>query len=151
MIAIKHNRRIKALGTAIFVNYSRNILRFPTCVINVSGVDKEGDIWFLITKPYDHICDFDKKFPAELQFYNKHYNYYITVTGVATITSSEWNERTYLSPLISECGDRQTAVSFRIVTRKYHYSKKISKTRFTERISNFITNFLLTNPIHIPG
>lgn len=78
MIVVKHiyflNRQIKTLGTAIFSNDSRNILKFPTCLINVLGADTKGNVWFIVRKPFDDISDFDQNCPAGLQFYNKNFN-----------------------------------------------------------------------------
>src|SRR5690349_15820961 len=107
MISIQYmtvlDQKIKTLGTAIFSNDSRNLLKFPTCLINVLDADKIGNVWFIVRKPYDDISDFDEIFPAGLQLYNRKFNYHIDLIGKATIIA-DYKE------------DHETLIRFGILT-----------------------------------
>jgi hypothetical protein len=132
------NHRIKTLGTAIFSNDSRNILKFPTCLIKVLEADTKGNVWFIIRKPFDDISDFDQNCPAGLQFYNKKINYYITLSGIATIMADKKE-------------DREILMKFRTLTATCYYCKRKSSMRLINRVINLINNYFATkSPLHLP-
>ena len=118
--------RIEKLKTAIFYNSSQSLLKFPTCIIKITGFDESGNIWFTVKKPYDDITDFDSDFQAELQFYNKSYSFYITVYGKATIIPEK------------NVSADEALIRFRIFKAKYYYSKRKVRTRFN--ITGFISS-----------
>ena len=124
---------IKNLGTAIFSDFSTSILKFPTCVITISNIDKSGNIWFHIKKPYEDISGFDKEFSAQLQFYNKNYNYHITAHGNATIILKENELAT------DQSAGNETLIRLRIFNAEYCYSRKNGKTDSGNYINKLIT------------
>jgi hypothetical protein len=140
MTAEKHinfiNNRIEKLQTAIFYNFSKSLIRFPTCLIKITGADGSGNIWFAVKKPYADITDFDKEFPAQLQFYNKRYAFYITVHGRAIIIPE--NDR---------CSD-EALIRFRIFNVEYYYSKRKAKTGFNHLVADFITSLFTVEREH---
>lgn len=81
--------KIRNLRTAIFFDDSQAILKIPTSIITVSDVDKSGNIWFSVKKPYQDMSGLDNRFFSQLQFYNKMCNYFITIHGHATIEEQE--------------------------------------------------------------
>lgn len=119
---------IEKLNTAIFYNFSKSLLKFPTCIIKVTGFDENGHIWFAIKKPYEDITDFDNEFPAQLKFYNKMYRFYITVYGKATLIRDQ------------EMQDNNAYIRFRIFNADYHCSKMNIKPRF--KLKDFINALL---------
>jgi hypothetical protein len=120
------SNRIGKLNTAIFYNFSNSLLKFPTCIIKVTGFDKYGNLWFAVKKPYQDITGLDKEFPAQLNFYNKMHRFYVTVNGKAT--------------LIPDKGIHadQAYIRFRIFYADYYCSKKNIKSRF--KIADFLIN-----------
>lgn len=51
-------------------------------------MDEEGHMWFECKGPIIYVQDNDHSFPARLHFYRKGYNYYMDVSGSATIVNS---------------------------------------------------------------
>ncbi len=112
------SKKIEKLNTAIFYNFSKSLLKFPTCIIKVTGFDENGNIWFAVKKPYEDITDFDNEFPAQLNFYNKMYTFYVNVYGKATLIRDQKMQAD------------NAYIRFRIFNADYYCSKKNIKTRF---------------------
>ncbi|AEW00584.1 hypothetical protein A4D02_24980 [Niastella koreensis] len=141
MIAIKHmafvHQKIKTLGTAIFSNDSRNILKFPTCLIYALEADEKGNVWFIVRKPFDDISDLDENCPAGLQFYNKNCNYHLDLFGTATIIADYKD-------------DHETLIRFSTLTYKYHHCKKKRTSSYITRGIQFINDFFsIRPPLHL--
>jgi hypothetical protein len=112
-------RGMDKLGTAIFSNDSKSILRLPTSIIKLAGVDT-GLIWFTISNPYEDMNGLDQIFPAQLQFYRKYFDYHIVAYGEATIIL-DGNEckgigSTYIPPTRSR---RDILIRFKVVKAEY--------------------------------
>jgi len=134
---------IKDLGTAIFFDFNPSILKFPTSVITVSNVDRSGNIWFTVKKPYKDISGFRKEFFAQLQFYNKNYDYYIIVQGKATIIINEKErptDRTVGKPVTAY---NETLIRLRIFNAEYFCSRKNERPGFSgyiDKVANWLLN-----------
>jgi len=111
------NNNIKKLQTAIFYNFSDSILRFPACIIHEISSDKNGQLLFLLQKPYRDISDFDNSFAGQLHFYNKHFDYYIIVYGNASIVGGK------------DLWAKEAQISFNIVHATYHHCQKLTTPR----------------------
>lgn len=82
-------RKIGALRSAIFYNYSDAILRLRPSIVSVEKIDENGEISFHVKKPFRDTSGMDKVFPAHLYCYKKNAGYFVQVYGRATITSQE--------------------------------------------------------------
>ncbi|MDP4149765.1 MAG: hypothetical protein Q8927_05315 [Bacteroidota bacterium] len=112
-------RGMERLGTAIFSNESRSILRLPTSIIKIAGIDT-GLVWFTARAPYEDLNGLDRTFPAQLQFYRKYFDYYIVADGDATIIL-DGNEcrgigSTYI-PVTGRNGD--LVIRFKVIKAEY--------------------------------
>jgi len=58
-------------------------VKLPTHVISETEIDAEGQIWFVIPKPAQHIEAFDKEIPAKLDYFQKGKEFFVKVTGTA--------------------------------------------------------------------
>lgn len=126
---------IEKLNTAIFYNFSNSLLKFPACIIRVTGFDENGNLWFAVKKPYEDITGLDKEFPAQLNFYNKIHRFYVTVYGKAT-----------LIPDKGMYAD-QAYIRFRIFNACHYCCKKKIKPRI--KIADFLNNlFSFENAEH---
>lgn len=83
------SRKMKKLRTAIFFDYSPAILKIPTSIITVSGVDELGNIWFTVKKPYQDMSGVEDRFFSQLQLYNKSCSYFIIIHGHAIIVTDK--------------------------------------------------------------
>src|SRR6202521_381646 len=82
--------KIKELENALFMSESNALVSLPTHIVRVSEVDEEGNIWFIIPKPTQVIESFSKEMPAKLDFFKKGKDFFVKVSGVATIV---WSAR----------------------------------------------------------
>jgi general stress protein 26 len=79
--------RIRQIGSAIFFNQSDSILKLPTSLVNTLLVDDYGYVWFFVKKPKQYIQEFEKGFPARLDFFKKGVDYFLQVTGKGSAVS----------------------------------------------------------------
>lgn len=90
--------KIMELQSALFFTESSSLVKLPTHVISESEVDAEGQIWFVIPKPAQHIEAFDKEIPAKLDYFKKGNDSFVKITGIASlITDAAEIENTSLS------------------------------------------------------
>jgi len=75
--------KIMELQSALFFTESLSIVKLPTHVISDVEVDMEGNIWFAIPRPVQHIDAFDKKISAKLDFFKKGQDFFVKVRGTA--------------------------------------------------------------------
>jgi len=92
IIAVMTNKDIRFLGnkmeqlrTALFVNDSMALQKFPVSLIRMVKMDNAGNMVFSLARPYEDMNGFDRKFPAHLHVYNKNRDYYIEAAGNASI------------------------------------------------------------------
>lgn len=76
---------IRHLGTALFTNSSRSLIKLPTDVVRDAITDHAGNLWFKVSTRLLDLDGLDKTFPAQLRFYNKKCSYAITMDGTAAI------------------------------------------------------------------
>lgn len=77
--------KIEELRSALFFSFSDAVLKMPTTIVTTLKVDEAGQIWFFIRKPSQQLHEFDKDFPARLDFFRKGKNYYMKINGKARI------------------------------------------------------------------
>jgi hypothetical protein len=80
--------KITELQSALFFTESVSIVKLPTHVISDVEVDTEGNIWFVIPRPVQHIEAFDKEIPAKLDFFKKGLDFFVKVRGIAVLQTN---------------------------------------------------------------
>lgn len=79
--------KISDLKSALFFSLGDTVLKMPTTIVNALKVDDVGQIWFFVTRPMQNIQEFDREFPAQLDFFKKGKNFYLKVMGKACIVN----------------------------------------------------------------
>lgn len=79
--------KIQELRSAIFFNTSNAVLKLPTCIVQTLKVDEAGQVWFFVTRPEQYLHEFEREFPAKLNFFKKGKLFYLNVTGKAFIVT----------------------------------------------------------------
>lgn len=77
--------KIQELENALFMSESNALVSLPTHIVRISEVDEEGNIWFIIPKPTQVIESFSKEMPAKLDFFKKGKEFFLKISGVASI------------------------------------------------------------------
>src|ERR1017187_7264969 len=78
-------QKINELQTALFFVISNTVLKIPSHIVTAAEADEEGRIWFAIPKPVQSVGEFDKEFPAKLDFFKKGKEFYLKIEGKASI------------------------------------------------------------------
>ncbi len=81
--------KIMELNSALLFTESASIIKLPTHVISDVEIDIEGNIWFVIPKPVQHIEAFEKEIPAKLDFFKKGKDFFVKVRGTAFLIADE--------------------------------------------------------------
>lgn len=77
--------KIYELRSAIMYSMSDDLIKLPNNIISAIRVDNEGQLWFLSKKPIQFLSECEQNFPARLKFFRKGLNYFLEVSGKATI------------------------------------------------------------------
>ena len=80
--------KIMELQSALLFTDSASLVKLPTHVISDVSIDEEGQIWFVIPKPAQHIDAFDKEMPAKLDFFKKGRDFFVKVRGTASFATA---------------------------------------------------------------
>lgn len=80
--------KLANLKTAVFLDFSESIVKFPTSIVPIISANKDKEIWLSLPRPYPDISGMEKAFPVALHFYDKKIDYYMNVDGVAKLVSN---------------------------------------------------------------
>ena len=80
-------KKISELRSALFFSLGESVLRIPTTIVTALKVDDVGQIWFFVNRPMQNIQEFDRKFPARLEFCRKGKGFYLKILGKASIVN----------------------------------------------------------------
>ncbi len=79
------SEKIALLRTAVMYSMSNSLVRLPNDIVNFVKIDEDGQLWFLAHFPSQSLVECERVFPARLHFFRKGYDYFIEVSGKATI------------------------------------------------------------------
>ena len=121
-------KKIADIQSALFSNESEAVLKLPTSIINALSVDDAGQIWFFVHRPSQLLREFDREFPAKLNFFKKGKDYFLHITGKAYIIDDP-EEVNHLVSLSEEI--RDAAINNKFVLVKM----RVQKAEYFERHS----------------
>jgi general stress protein 26 len=102
---------------------SGGVLKFPTTIVSILTVDELANIWFFTNRPEQQLQQFDRQFPADMQFYRKGKGYYLQITGKAYIINDpeELNSIIGLSDEIkARAFQEMVLIKFKIGSARYY-------------------------------
>ena len=79
--------KISELRTAVMYSMSNELVKLPNDIVTFVNIDEEGQLWFLSHLPMQLLSECEKVFPARLHFFRKGHDYFVEVSGKATIVS----------------------------------------------------------------
>lgn len=79
--------KINEIGSALFFSQNNSVLKLPATVVTALDVDEVGHVWFFVHRPMQSLQEFDREFPARLDFYRKGMRYFLQVAGRASIVT----------------------------------------------------------------
>ena len=141
-------QKIQELQSALFFPETGSLLQIPTHVIPTAEADDEGDIWFIIPRPAQHIDEADMEFPARLEFFKKGKGFYLKVQGKAHMVSQfdQIKCPDLSSDLKTRIENKQVlAVRIKILSANYFESVPPASSNWITSSKNQFVNWLL-NP-----
>ena len=120
-----YREKIQELRSALFFNTSNAVLQLPPCIISTLKMDEAGQVWFFVNRPGQYLHEFDKEFPARLNFFRKGKRFFLNLTGKAYIISDPEE----LNELISVGDDIKQKAMANMVLIKF----KIANVHYDER------------------
>ena len=82
--------KVNQLRTAVMYSMSDSTNRLPNDIVTAIKVDDEGQLWFICRGPHAAVKDYEQSFPARLSFFRKGYDYFIEVSGKATVINGNY-------------------------------------------------------------
>jgi hypothetical protein len=79
--------KINELRSALFFSLTNAVLKMPTTIVSALKVDDVGQVWFFVNRPAQYIQEFDRQFPARLDFFRKGKRFFIKIAGMASIVN----------------------------------------------------------------
>jgi general stress protein 26 len=143
------SEKIKELENALFMSESNALVNLPTHIVRTTEVDEEGNIWFIIPRPTQVIESFSKEMPAKLDFFKKGKEFFLKVSGVATIiwSDSEMKESSLLNQF-SGSFEKNNVVAVKVTVESTEYVEKTAKPSSNPilNVGSQVYNWLL-NPL----
>jgi len=115
--------KIALLRTAVMYSMSNSLVKLPNDIVSLVKMDDEGQLWFLAHFPAQSLTECEAVFPARLHFFRKGYDFFVEVSGKATIESDVHEP--------GDDNDSRTAVLVKMTMRNIEYREPhaVNKTR----------------------
>jgi len=140
-------KKIIELQSALFFPDNDSVLKIPTHVINAAEVDEEGQIWFMIPKPTQQIHEFDREFPAKLDFFRKGKGFYLKIQGKASIIDNSDDSQGSLPEGMREKLENEQLVAIKVKVQSADYFENVPRpsSNWIQNSTSHFMNWLL-NP-----
>jgi hypothetical protein len=79
------SKKIGLLQTAVMYSMSNSLIKLPNDIVNLVKIDEDGYLWFLAHLPSQSLSECERVFPVRLHFFRKGYDFFVEVSGKATI------------------------------------------------------------------
>ncbi len=131
--------KINDLKSALFFSLSDSVLKIPTSIVSAIHVDEVGQVWFFMSKPSQQLQEFDREFPARLEFFKKGKNFYLKINGKACIVSDPEELNSLVSvpeEMQNRTMDNMVLVKFRIQFADYYEQDEQRTRNWMQNIRN---------------
>lgn len=145
--------KISDLRSALFFSLSDAVLKMPNAIITALKVDEVGQIWFFVNRPMQNIQEFDKEFPAQLDFFKKGKNFYVKIMGKARIVNDpeELNGLISLSDEVkAKAMDQLVLVKVKIQTVEYRDKTPAETHGWLHSIRALFSKWFGSQPVYRP-
>ena len=132
--------KIHELRSALFFNTGNAVLKFPTCIITALKVDEAGQVWFFVNRPEQCLHEFDKEFPARLDFFRKGKQFYLQITGKAFIVTDPVELKGIMNvpdTIGNEAADHLALIKFKMMHAEYFNRAIPNTTGFQKKRFSF--------------
>jgi general stress protein 26 len=140
--------KVMELENALFMSESNSLVSLPTHIVRVSEVDEEGNIWFIIPKPTQIVESFSKEMSAKLDFFKKGIEFFLKISGTATIVWSkkEMKEANLSNEFNAFLNKGNVAVKVKVELSEYIEKTPKTSSNPIKNVGAQVYNWLL-NPL----
>lgn len=89
--------KIATLRTAVMYSMSNSLVKLPNDIVTSLKVDEDGQLWFLSHLPSQPLSECEQVFPVRLHFFRKGYDFFVEVSGKATIMNNSFSDNSFNS------------------------------------------------------
>lgn len=83
--------KVVQLRSAVMYASGKEPVKIENDLVTALEVDEEGQLWFVANHPPCHADEDEQCFPARLRFYRKGFDYYMEVSGKATVINNNYS------------------------------------------------------------
>jgi general stress protein 26 len=108
-------------------------------------VDDIGQIWLLVSRPQQNIKEFEQRFPVTLNFYRKGKDFYLNVTGKATIVLEPGEIDEMVENMESDGNhvpDHWMLVKIEIIATEYHDNSMRVKNSWISALTSQVNKWI---------
>ena len=87
--------KIYKLRTAVMYASSNAVVKLTNDIVTALEVDEQGQLWYVANRPLQKVEHCEQTFPARLFFYKKGVDYFMEVSGSATIVNKDYWKQAY--------------------------------------------------------
>ena len=140
--------KIMELENALFMSESNALVGLPTHIVRISEVDEDGNIWFIIPRPTQIVDSFSKEMPAKLDFFKKGKEFFLKISGVASIvwTAREMNDAKLSKAFADSLKNGNVAVKVKVEITEYMEKAPKPSSNPLLQVGSQVYNWLL-NPL----
>ena len=81
-------QKINQLRSAVMYSMSNSLVKLPNDIVSLVKTDGEGQLWFLAHFPSQSLAECERDFPVRLHFFRKGVDFFVEISGKATIEST---------------------------------------------------------------
>ena len=141
--------KIQDLRSALFYSLSNSVVKIPTSIVTALNVDDEGQVWFFVSRPKQQLTEFDRQFPARLEFYKKGKHSLVKINGRACIVNDAEKVTNLVSlppEIKAKALDELLLVKVKIEKAEYFETSPADKGSSFKHIASQFKRLLLGEP-----
>ncbi|MBC7873919.1 MAG: pyridoxamine 5'-phosphate oxidase family protein [Ferruginibacter sp.] len=120
--------KIRQLRSAVMYSMSSSLVKLPNDIVTSVKVDEEGQLWFLSHSPAHLLKECEQVFPVRLHFFRKGYDFFVEVSGKATIV----NTISTPGDLNTEGGKNKDAILIKMTMANIEYTEPHARKEKTK-------------------
>jgi hypothetical protein len=144
--------KIQDLRSALFFSQNSSLLKISTTIVTILKADELGQVWFLVPRPAQALQEFDREFPARLEFFRKGRRFFLHITGRAFIINDpeEINGLLY-DDIREKANDHMVLIKVKMLKADYFESLPPSTAKWWREIRTQMHSwFFNTRPGYKP-
>lgn len=127
--------KIYQVRSAIMYSMSNEVVKMPNNIVTAIRVDEEGHLWFLSKRPLHFVSQCEQSFPARLKFYRKGINFFLEISGKATIMGNN-NEADVMATSDKTIREKPVLIKMTMNNIEYVEPEERKKSRIETVLEN---------------